>query len=712
MNCEEYLSDLISELRADAAVNQTDTADEFYSRSIEILADNGDLVDPILFYFGKNGRRNRYMQIDGYCFDELEKSMTLFIFDFEDSINPSNLINTQIDVLYKRLRNFLDEVCHGDISDYCDASDEVNELAALIKKRMQAGELDNDEILKIKFFIISNKQLSSQVKKVKQEQFDNRPVELNIWHLERFYELELANDNEPIFIDFKKDFDSEGIPCIKGDIGKDLGYEAYIAIIPGRLLADIYIEYGSKILEGNIRAFLGAGNAKSVNNGIKRTIINEPSRFFTYNNGIATTASKIELDTKDNQMYITAIEDLQIINGGQTTASLAEAVLKKTNQELEGIFVPMKLTVIEDRDTVEDDGIRFYDSMVEKIARYANKQNSTTEADFFSNSPYHVLMEQMSKRFLAPPVNGNLNPTGWYYERTKKKYNQEQMKMTPSEKKKFALKYPKKQLIKKEDWAKYLYCIEQKPDVVSRGRNYIIKNFGPEINEQYKTNKDDFNEYYFKKGVASAIVFKTVDGYLDKLKRTPDAWYKVGGYKLNIVPYSIAKLMYCIPSGYSIDWMRIWKEQSLYKEFMYEIEKMTKVTNDFICDSHGVIVTEYCKKHETWEAYKKVPYELSEDFIATLVPLDVIKEQSTDAKKEQKENNSIKDALAISQMGSYYWKQLLDEGMKNNLLSFKDISLLRVAIDIETTGKLPSTLQTKAILRIKKKIEDAGVIIK
>ena len=97
------------------------------------------------------------------------------------------------------------------------------------------------------------------------------------------------------------------IPCIKGEIGDNLGYNAYIAIIPGRLLADIYIEYGSKVLEGNVRAFLGTAGSKSVNSGIRRTIINEPDRFFTYNNGIATTAARISTSEKKGQLFITEI---------------------------------------------------------------------------------------------------------------------------------------------------------------------------------------------------------------------------------------------------------------------------------------------------------------------------------------------------------------------------------------------------------------------
>ena len=160
--------------------------------------------------------------------------------------------------------------------------------------------------------------------------------------------MEMSNSNEPIVIDFQEDFSElgyQGIPCIKGNIGENLGYEAYIAIIPGRLLASIYIEHGSKVLEGNVRAFLGTNGSKSVNSGIKKTINNDPTKFFTYNNGIATTAADVTVELIDGELMITRIVDLQIINGGQTTASLAEAVLKKTNVNLDGIYVPMKLTV-------------------------------------------------------------------------------------------------------------------------------------------------------------------------------------------------------------------------------------------------------------------------------------------------------------------------------------------------------------------------------
>src|SRR5690606_10761122 len=138
-------------------------------------------------------------------------------------------------------------------------------------------------------------------------------------------------------------------------------YDAYLSIIPGKLLSDIYWEYGSRLLEGNVRAFLSIKG--KVNKAIRKTIKDEPGKFFTYNNGIACTAKKIIL-SKDNKK-ITNIADLQIINGGQTTASLTTA-WSKDKVSLDNIFVPMKITVIKSDE---------YDEMIQNISKFANSQN-------------------------------------------------------------------------------------------------------------------------------------------------------------------------------------------------------------------------------------------------------------------------------------------------------------------------------------------------
>lgn len=748
-NYQEYKQEFLDSLRADSAINGSDTQDEFLSCTLGMLEDFDEVQSPQKVGFGdKRCSGQHVMRIDAYAFDETDHSLELFINDFQDTYETENLTGSKVDELYWRMYYFLDEVCNGKIANYFDDSDDALKIAALIKRRMNAIGDDPEQILKIRMFILTNKELSTDIlnrnlletkirktkgsktvkstKKIKKADFNGKPLEINIWNLERFYEKEKSFSSDPIVIDFRNDYSCDGIPCIKGNIGENLGYEAYIAIIPGKLLSEIYIEHGSKVLEGNVRAFLGTSGSKSVNSGIRRTINNEPDKFFTYNNGIATTAADVETEEKDGQLYITKIVDLQIINGGQTTASLAEAVLKKTNPELNGIFVPMKLTVIDDRETENEDGVRFYDQMVQNIAKYANSQNKVTAADLFSNDPFHIWMEKMSKKIFAPAIHYSV-PTGWYYERSRKRYEQEQFKLkSETDRKRFRAKYPKEQLITKEQLGMYLTTMKEQPNIVAKGKNFVIKEFNTIISQDYKTNKGCFNEFYFKKCICAAIIYRTVDNYLeshkDSARKPTGFWYKAGGYKLDIVPYTIAKIIHSIPAGFTLDWNYIWNRQDLSPAFMHEIEIVTKMTNDFICDSHGVIVTEYCKRPETWVAYRdNVCYTPSEKFLSELIPESVTKEQEVASQKDQKDINDLNYVTEIIKLGAGYWQRLLEEGTSRAALGYVEQNTLRQAVDFAHKGNIPCSASgkvpartmalAKSIYDVKDKLESLGIKI-
>ncbi len=723
MDYAEYRSDLLNNLRSDAQINGTDTEDEFIRHAFDVLSDFNEVSDPQLVnMWDKTVGGNRKIRLNGYAFDEADSSLILFITDFQDSLTPDNLTMSRVDELYWRLYYYLDEVCNGKIEEYFDESDPdgILKLSRLIRKRIKGTDTE-EQFLKIRFFILTNKELDKKLldanllettvrstksktrrtvkstKKIKKPDFEGVPLEINLWYLERFYEMESSNSDDPIYIDIPAYYDNlgyKGIPCIKGNIGENLDYEAYIAIIPGKLLAQIYIDYGSKVLEGNVRAFLGTRSSKGVNSGIKKTINNDGKNFFTYNNGIATTASDVTIEIIDGEQYITNITDLQIINGGQTTATLAEAVIRKTNESLEGIFVPMKLTVIRDRETELEDGTRFYDKMVSDIARYANSQNKVTAADFFSNDPFHIRMEKMSKRYLAPPAKYNV-PTGWYYERSRKKYEQEEMKLSAADKKKFEIKFPKKQKITKEDLGKYITTVDScRPDIVSRGKNWVIKQFGETIRNEYNKDKAAFNEFYFHKCIAYAIIYITVDNYLEEnkssIRKPTDFWYKAGGYKGNIVPYSISKIITSIPEGYTLDWERIWRNQSISPAFMAEVERITKLTNDYICDSHGVIVTEYCKKESTWNNYRdNYKYDLSIDFIRELVSVSSVASQEKAARKEEKSNEEYGQIMQMISLGTAYWTKVRAEAESRHMLSYQEKTNLDKMIGMVTKGVIP-----------------------
>lgn len=748
-NYQEYKQEFLDSLRADSAINGSDTQDEFLSCTLGMLEDFDEVQSPQKVGFGdKRCSGQHMMRIDAYAFDETDHSLELFINDFQDAYETGNLTGSRVDELYWLMYYFLNEVCNGNITKYFDDSDDALKIAALIKRRMNAIGDDPEQILKIRMFILTNKELSTDIlnrnlletkirktkgsktvkstKKIKKADFNGKPLEINIWNLERFYEKEKSFSSDPIVIDFRNDYSCDGIPCIKGNIGENLGYEAYIAIIPGKLLSEIYIEHGSKVLEGNVRAFLGTSGSKSVNSGIRRTINNEPDKFFTYNNGIATTAADIETEEKDGQLYITKIVDLQIINGGQTTASLAEAVLKKTNPELNGIFVPMKLTVIDDRETENEDGVRFYDHMVQNIAKYANSQNKVTAADLFSNDPFHIWMEKMSKKIFAPAIHYSV-PTGWYYERSRKRYEQEQFKLkSETDRKRFRAKYPKEQLITKEQLGMYLTTMKEQPNIVAKGKNFVIKEFNTIISQDYKTNKGCFNEFYFKKCICAAIIYRTVDNYLeshkDSARKPTGFWYKAGGYKLDIVPYTIAKIIHSIPAGFTLDWNYIWNRQDLSPAFMHEIEMVTKMTNNFICDSHGVIVTEYCKRPETWVSYRdNVRYTPSEKFLSELMPESITKEQEVASQKDQKDTNDLNYVTEIIKLGAGYWQRLLEEGTSRAALGYVEQNTLRQAVDFAHKGNIPCSASgkvpartmalAKSIYDVKDKLESLGIKI-
>ena len=746
---EEYKSEFLESLRADSAISGSDTVDEFLTRTLGMLVDYDEIQDPQRIGCGdKRCSGNHVMRADGYCFDETDHSLVLVISDFQDSQDTDNLTMSRVDDLYWRMYYFLNEICNGRMEDYFDDSDDILKVARLIRKRMNALADDPEQILKVKLYIITNKDLSPDLlnqnlletkirktngqksvkttKKIKKSDFEGKPLEINLWSPERFYEKEKSLNNDPIVIDFEADYHSAGIPCIKGNIGENLGYEAYIAIIPGKLLADIYINHGSKVLEGNVRAFLGTSGSKSVNSGIRRTINNEPNKFFTYNNGIATTAADVETQEIDGQLYITKIVDLQIINGGQTTASLAEAVLKKTNTELDGIFVPMKLTVIDDRETENEDGVRFYDQMVQAIAKYANSQNKVTAADLFSNDPFHIWMEKSSKRWLAPSAKYAI-PTGWYYERSRKRYQQELFKIrSVVDQKRFQAKFPKDQLITKEQLGMYLTTMAQRPHIVAKGKNFVIKEFNTIITQEYRANKAVFNEFYFKKCICAAIIYRIVDNYLetnkDSAKKQTGFWYKAGGYKLDIVPYSIAKILHSIPKGYTLNWDYIWNHQMVSPAFMREIELATKMTNDFICDSHGIIVTEYCKKEDTWVAFRDtVSYTPSDRFIDELMPEGLVKEQEESAQKEQKGVDDLKYVMQIIEPGAEYWQKLFVEGVKRGALKYSDQTWLKQAMEFASKGDIPCSssgkvpyktmTMAKTVMEIKERLESIGIKI-
>lgn len=570
-------------------------------------------------------------------------------------------------------------------------------------------------------------------KNIKDTSIAGKIVELNVWDITRIYELvNSKTQKESVEINLSEysisDMPYEGIPCVKAveckdavadievtpkydeELGEDvipdnhITYTSYLAVIPGQILNDLYLEYGAKLLEGNVRSFLSVRG--KVNKGIQNTIKNYPEMFFAYNNGIAATASEMDTKMTAEGLKITKIKDLQIVNGGQTTASITNTLLSERKGEhidISNLYVPMKISVLDHS---------MSEKIIPKISEYSNSQNKVDASDFFSNHPFHIRMEKISRTTPAPAVHGNQYQQYWFYERARGQYNQGKMKFKAksSELKQYQTKYPEKQVIKLVDLARYMELYECAPDVVSKGKQALVKTFAGEIKVQWEKSNVEFNDYYYKRVVALAILFKKTDNII----KNSDWYLKKRSYKANVVAYSIAVLFDYIRKnrrGYDLDFMRIWNEQDLYYELTMQMRSLTDEVYRFITSDDRLTenVTQWCKKQECWKRAQRKTWTIYTDFLDTLIPIAEIKEEQKQAKEERKVDNEVDDLKYIITMGSDYWKKVYEWGKTRRLLSDMEISILHRTITMNVTGRIPTAKQAKVLLRTRDRLIQDGM---
>ncbi|MDR3186783.1 MAG: AIPR family protein [Christensenellaceae bacterium] len=712
---DEFRINHLAEMKRDS-LSEGMTPDQYFIQyMLKKLQDMGEIIDPIEINtcVDKYCRNQRKMSVDGYSFDESDKSIVLYINDYVDSLSDASITKSRVVELCKKMLYFLEEVYDGELGKYFDDSNEILSIGESLKTRLRRDyiDLNNDiSIDKIKLFVVTNKLLSSSVKQSDFgiDEFKGKKIIVNVWSIQRIYEHLLSGkEKEPVIVNVKN-FGFDGIPCLKAEMSMALDYDAYLAIIPGQLLHNIYYEYGSRLLEGNVRTFLSVKG--KVNKGIRNTIKNEPTKFFTYNNGIACTAAKVVLDITNTK--IIEMHDLQIINGGQTTASLTSAILDKhvgldKESGLSNIFVPLKLTVVKNAD---------YDTIISNISKYANSQNKITEADMLSNHLFHRSFEDLSKKYIAPAREGELYDTYWYYERSRGKYEQEKFKLTTNKQKEdYEKKWPRKQVIKKEELAKYyMACSELRPDIVAKGSQKCMLAFAALIDKMVQSAHFEFNKFFYERMICYAILYRETDKIVQHA-----SWYNVGGYKLNIVPYTISKLISMIPKGSCLNYKEIWEKQTLQIETVQMIKKLAYVTNNFIQNTaNGVIVTEHCKKEDTWKSYSDLHrledyitsdynIKVNKTFFDTLIFEEVWQINEESAIKKEKAEKTIDDFMYIYKLGSDYWSRLLTEGSDRKILSEKETMILKNII----TNKIVSVAHAKVACDVRKRLEEAGVFV-
>lgn len=680
---EQYRTDLLEEVKVMAT--QGDFKHSAYvSLVTRKLVEAEELSDWTECYFRDKGSRRRDLWVDGFLLEDIDvdASVTLIVADFRGGEEMESITGAQLSAVCDRTMNFVDEAIAGRLQDL-EQSKKYYDLADWLYR-------NGSKIASLRIYVLTDALLNTRVKELPSKKLGAIRVEIQLWDVGRFFRADATGGREPIEIDLTEFVDG-GIPVLRAS-QQDADYDAYLLAVPGVVLADLYDRYGSRLLEGNVRSFLAVRGG--VNKGIRSTIIGEPHRFFAYNNGVAGTATDASIVKKDGIERLIRLRDFQIVNGGQTTASLFTA-RRKDDADLSRIFVQIKLSVV----TQEQAG-----ELIPLISRYANSQNKVSEADFFANHPFHRRLEDISRRLWAPAANGAAYQTKWFYERARGQYINEQATLSAAKKKSFQLQQPKSQLITKTELAKFHNSWERLPDVVSLGAQKNFVRFAEAIAPAWDAGEDFFNDRWFRIAVGKAILFSATEDIV-----SDQPWYQ-GGYRANIVTYTVALLSHLIHSEgrRTFDFEQLWKLQALPPELEPFLATLAKLTFDVVVSPPGenANVTEWCKREDCWKRVRDCDARLDRIVFPYLLAREEEAEERKGARKDQTMTTKLERLTYIVEKGVEYWARALEWNASHNILIEKERSIISMLA--KRRGFIPTDLQAVVVFEAEKKLQEDG----
>ena len=491
----------------------------------------------------------------------------------------------------------------------------------------------NDSLTTVRLFFLTDG--VARAEDVEEEQLSDLEVRYVLWDLKKLSQLRVGH-REVIELDFANDFGG-AIPCLAGADGKS-EYKTYLAFMPGRVLARIYGEHGQRLLERNVRAFLQVKG--KVNKGLQQTLRDEPHRFLAYNNGLCCTAAEVRFEKrKDGQMGLAWVRDFQIVNGGQTTASIYHA-MKKERLDISSVVVQVKLTVLRQPDRITE--------IVPLIAKFANSQNKVNAADLAANGPFHQRLEEFSRTVWAPAIGGLARGTHWYYERARGSYLDDKARQgTPARRRDWEKQNPPNQKFTKTDLAKYEHAWLGQPHWVCFGAEKNFVRFAERMEED---GEPEVTLDYFRHAVAKAILWRTAEKLFDTLD--------LEGYRANSVAYAVAWL--AEKSGRRIDLHRIWTEQRLSPALCEAVKTVCNEAWEHLNRQQGN-VGEASKKAECWEAFRNKAIKLDDQWMTELAQHAYVaprsEEEALAAEWEKLRHRFIADSRTMEGLEAYTGKE-------------------------------------------------------
>ncbi|MFD1190798.1 AIPR family protein [Phenylobacterium conjunctum] len=548
----------------------------FTDMMIEALSDQVGIVEnAVTTYFEGVVGRGR-SKINGYAVSDDEDSLDLFVSIFLGAASPQKVAAEDVRKALEQAVRYFRGAVEGLHRTLEPASDRYAMTARIAE--LASG------ISRVRVFVLTDGVTGMTRASIPAQRVGSVELRFEVWDIERLSRA-VAHGRPQAEIDVDLDEIGGPIACVAlPDAEAD--YSAYLMIIPGQVLFQLYELYGSQLLERNVRSFLQAKG--KVNRGIRDTIRNEPHRFMAYNNGISMTAEVVETTTlPTGQTAVRRIRGLQIVNGGQTSSSIHRAA-KQDKADLSGVYVQAKLTVV---------APDLIDTLAPRIAEFANTQNPIQMADFSANDPFHIEIERLANQIWIPGEQGR-----WFYERARGQYlvalaNEGR---TEALARRFRERTPVHRRFGKLELGKYLNAWDQLPHQVALGgqKNFVL--FMQRLREtRARSWKPD--DAFFRDLVAKGILFESTARIV---KREP-----FEGHRSQILPYTVSAVAFV--SGDMLDLGHIWREQRLSAELEELIRRWTHIIADAIRETAGGRdIGEWCKKADCWKAVRQATFEL------------------------------------------------------------------------------------------------------
>ena len=689
---ESFINDITLEAAAEGQFNE----EKFIIKCCEYIEQDGAISEPIFV-----DHNDVATKIHAYSYNPLERAICIFTSNFihiGDWEKPQ--ARGEVLKIVERGKRFIERTQRDSFFESMEPALSNYKAAEDIKNLIEDSK---NKIQQIKIFFITDGLLSERTKGYalgEDGEIMGIPAFVKPYDIRRFYEMDESTQGEE---EFEIDFDNlcGGLQALETNLD---GLKSYLVVMPGFVLHEIYKVHGQKLLEANVRNFLNFTNKK--NQGMRNTLMREPEKFFAYNNGLTVTASGMETKEETNSIKILSLKNMQIVNGGQTTCVIYFSPSERggENIDLRKVFVQMKLTIVEDKDNIEDS--ETLDEELEKvqtfkanIAHFANSQSPVTAADLMSNSPFHIRMEQAGKR-IATPLNSEGLSNYWFYERAKGQWNT--LKRNDRNEKRFLKKFPKNQIIKKEDLARYENSWRLKPYDVSKGAAKNLNAFYKEIVNEFRDNENKFRDQFFKDMVSKRIIWKAIEITISK-----SDWFESGTYlRPFVTTYSFSLIVERLAKkDQAINLSRIWSEQAISSSFQDQLDSTTKyVYHQFIDDRfrNNMTYREWAQKEACWGRLKSDNHKL-EHFDKNIDLLNKFQIESAEEENEEIGNLSetIENITDLYKVSKEEWHALVEyyQELGYNLNSM-EISLPNLMYKMHTTGQVPTDRQLNAVKRI------------